>query len=130
MILVTGGFGYLGGRICKSLINSGNKVRIGTSRKNVSIPKELSNCDVCEIDLLKPQSLDFACYGITSVIHLAALHLKGSTEPLLGGGSSIEDADRIPFYPYFYVKDLYGFLVFYCFLSKHYLLHSLCAVYD
>jgi nucleoside-diphosphate-sugar epimerase len=46
MILVTGGFGYLGGRICKSLINSGNKVRIGTSRKNVSIPKELSKCDI------------------------------------------------------------------------------------
>ena len=78
MILVTGGFGYLGGRICKSLINSGNKVRIGTSRKNVSIPKELSKCDVCEIDLLKPQSLDIACYGVTSIIHLAALGANDS----------------------------------------------------
>ena len=78
MILVTGGFGYLGGRICESLIESGNKVRIGTSRKNVSIPKELSKCDVCEIDLLKPQSLDIACCGVTSVIHLAALGANDS----------------------------------------------------
>jgi len=39
------------------------------------------------------------------------LHLAGSSEPLLGGGSIQNDINRIPFYPYFYVKDLYGFLV-------------------
>jgi len=45
------------------------------------------------------------------ILHLSALHLSGSSEPLLGGGSSKNDINRIPFYPYFYVKDLYGFLI-------------------
>ena len=45
------------------------------------------------------------------ILHLSALHLSGSSEPLLGGGSTLNDINRIPFYPYFYVKDLYGFLV-------------------
>ncbi len=79
MILVTGGLGYLGGRICEFLINSGKKVRIGTSRLGVSIPEQLNECDIVKIDLLDPQSLDSACQGVTSIIHLAALNAKASS---------------------------------------------------
>ena len=43
-----------------------------------------------------------------SLLHLALLHTEGSTNPLGLEGSY----DRIPFYPYFLIKDLVGFLVF------------------
>jgi ubiquinol-cytochrome c reductase cytochrome b subunit len=41
------------------------------------------------------------------LVHLALLHLDGSSNPLGVDSSS----DKIPFYPYFYVKDLFGFLI-------------------
>ena len=49
-----------------------------------------------------------------ALIHITLLHEKGSNNPI-GVDSAI---DKIPFYPYFYVKDLYSvilFLVFYSF---------------
>jgi ubiquinol-cytochrome c reductase cytochrome b subunit len=49
----------------------------------------------------------------TSILHLAALHQYGSNNPL-GINSSV---DKISFYPYFYVKDLVGWIVFAIFFS-------------
>lgn len=51
--------------------------------------------------------LPFAIAGLAG-LHLILLHQNGSNNPL--GISSV--IDRIPFYPYFYVKDLFGFLIF------------------
>lgn len=51
--------------------------------------------------------LPFAIAGV-ALLHLILLHQPGSNNPL--GISSVYD--RIPFYPYFYVKDLFGFIVF------------------
>ena len=42
-----------------------------------------------------------------ALVHLALLHLDGSSNPLGVDSRS----DKIPFYPYFYVKDLFGFLI-------------------
>ena len=42
------------------------------------------------------------------LLHLALLHIPGSNNPL-GVAATV---DRIPFYPYFYVKDLFGFTLF------------------
>jgi ubiquinol-cytochrome c reductase cytochrome b subunit len=47
------------------------------------------------------------------IIHIALLHKDGSNNPL-GIESNI---DKIPFYPYFYVKDLFMFMCFTCFFS-------------
>src|SRR5690606_20916059 len=47
------------------------------------------------------------------LIHLALLHKDGSSNPL-GINSSL---DNIPFYPYFYVKDLFAFFIFLLFFS-------------
>ena len=47
------------------------------------------------------------------LLHLALLHIPGSNNPL-GVAATV---DRIPFYPYFYVKDLFGFRVFVLFFS-------------
>jgi quinol-cytochrome oxidoreductase complex cytochrome b subunit len=45
--------------------------------------------------------------GLT-LVHLILLHADGSTNPL-----GIEDIyDFIPFYPYFLLKDFFGFLIF------------------
>jgi ubiquinol-cytochrome c reductase cytochrome b subunit len=51
--------------------------------------------------------MPFLIVGLV-LIHLSLLHKDGSNNPL--GISS--NADTIPFYPYFYVKDLFGFLIF------------------
>jgi ubiquinol-cytochrome c reductase cytochrome b subunit len=48
-----------------------------------------------------------------ALVHLVFLHQNGSNNPL--GLTSVYD--RIPFYPYFYVKDLFGFFLFVCFFS-------------
>ena len=56
--------------------------------------------------------LPFIIAGLV-LTHLSILHIIGSTNPL-GICSKI---DRISFYPYFYVKDLFGFLILILFLS-------------
>jgi ubiquinol-cytochrome c reductase cytochrome b subunit len=47
------------------------------------------------------------------IIHIALLHKDGSNNPL--GVES--NSDKIPFYPYFYVKDLFAFMCFVTFFS-------------
>jgi ubiquinol-cytochrome c reductase cytochrome b subunit len=49
--------------------------------------------------------MPFAIVGLT-IVHLSLLHKEGSNNPL-GINTNI---DTIPFYPYFYVKDLLSFL--------------------
>lgn len=48
-----------------------------------------------------------------SIVHIAALHQYGSNNPL----GSYAAMDKVPFYPYFYVKDLIGWMVFALFFS-------------
>lgn len=49
-----------------------------------------------------------------SAIHLAALHQHGSNNPL----GSLGIVDKIPFYPYFYTKDLVGWVLFSIFFAS------------
>ena len=56
--------------------------------------------------------LPFLIVGV-SILHLAALHQYGSNNPL-GINASV---DKISFYPYFYVKDLVGWVAFAVFFS-------------
>ena len=76
MILITGGLGYLGARIAENLLKSGLKVRIASSRNNPYVPEQLKSCEIIKIDLTNQNSLNNACKGIISVIHLAALNAK------------------------------------------------------
>lgn len=48
-----------------------------------------------------------------SIVHLAALHQYGSNNPL----GSLGNVDKVPFYPYFYSKDLVGWVIFAFFFS-------------
>jgi len=56
--------------------------------------------------------LPFAITGLV-IVHIALLHKDGSNNPL-GIDSS---TDKIPFYPYCYVKDLFNLLLFVVFFS-------------
>jgi ubiquinol-cytochrome c reductase cytochrome b subunit len=56
--------------------------------------------------------LPFLIAGVT-ILHLAALHQYGSNNPL-GVNATVE---KISFYPYFYVKDLVGWIAFAIFFS-------------
>jgi len=57
--------------------------------------------------------LPFVLLGLV-MLHIAALHQEGSSNPL---GLHGKDIDKIDFYPYFYVKDLFGFMCFTVFFS-------------
>jgi len=56
--------------------------------------------------------LPFVITGL-AIAHLILLHKDGSNNPL--GIDSV--LDRIPFLPYFYVKDLFGACIFVTFFS-------------
>lgn len=51
--------------------------------------------------------LPFAILGLV-MIHISILHQTGSSEPLGTDGYYY----IIPFYPYYYIKDLFGFIIF------------------
>lgn len=56
--------------------------------------------------------LPFLIVGMT-IVHLSLLHKDGSNNPL---GINV-NVEMIPFYPYFYVKDLFAFFAFFIFFS-------------
>ena len=56
--------------------------------------------------------LPFVLAGL-ALVHLIALHVNGSNNPL-GVPSSI---DKIPFHPYYSIKDLFGFSIFFIIFS-------------
>ncbi len=73
-ILITGGFGYLGGRIAVALTREpGLTVRLG-SRKAKSAPEWLSEAETVAMDVLEPASLSAAMRDIQAVVHLAAMN--------------------------------------------------------
>lgn len=80
MILITGGLGYLGGRIAAHLILAGFKVRIASSRKIPKIPNVLSSCEVVYIDFLDNDSLEDACNNVSIILHLAGIDAHNSRD--------------------------------------------------
>jgi len=56
--------------------------------------------------------LPFIIAGVT-IIHLALLHKDGSTSPI-GSDTGVDD---VPFYPYYFAKDLFAFTCFILFFS-------------
>lgn len=53
--------------------------------------------------------LPFILLGLV-MLHIAALHQEGSNNPT---GLHGDDIDKIDFYSYLYVKDLFGFMCFF-----------------
>ena len=76
MVLISGGLGYLGGRIAKYLLDSGFQVRIGSSQSHPDVPSDLLSCEIVICDLSDKRSLENACKNVSSIIHLASLNAQ------------------------------------------------------
>ena len=77
VVLITGGFGYLGGRIAQQLAKTkGTTVRLATRRHDTSAPAWLPEAEVVTLALDNDPSIETACNGVHAVIHLAALDAK------------------------------------------------------
>ena len=83
MILVTGGTGFIGRNLVKSLIDSGQQVRILLKPSNESpkFPKGIA-VEVAISSLTDTQGIRAALKGITEVYHLAGAERKGTAGDL------------------------------------------------
>jgi len=73
-VLITGGFGYVGGRTAQFLATRGDlEVTLGT-RQHSSQPSWLPEAAMAQIDWASGTSLGDACYGVNTVLHLAAMN--------------------------------------------------------
>ena len=59
MILITGGLGYLGGRIANHLIKANKTILLGTKNSEYNLPNELINSEVIQLNLLKTSDIEF-----------------------------------------------------------------------
>lgn len=73
-VLLTGGFGNLGGRVASALHLTGSwNIRLA-SRTHSAPPTWAPDATVVNLDLLSRDQVDFACSGVSAIIHLAALN--------------------------------------------------------
>lgn len=73
-VLITGGFGYLGGRIADELAREpGFMVRLG-SRKQQRPPDWLPEAETVAMNVIEPKTLSAAVAGMQAVVHLAAMN--------------------------------------------------------
>lgn len=82
-ILITGAFGYLGGRIAKLLAQDPDvMVHLGTRNGGRRPPEWASGGRVTGMDLASPVSLDDASRGMDAIVHLAAVNeIESAADP-------------------------------------------------
>lgn len=74
-ILITGGLGYLGGRIARALASSGRYSVSVTTRKGECPPLAWLSPDRClTMDLMDDREVGAAAGGMDAIVHLAALN--------------------------------------------------------
>jgi UDP-glucose 4-epimerase len=75
-ILITGGFGYLGGRLAQFLsLHSDNEILLG-SRVQQKVPKWLPQSRVVQTTWDSQAGLNQICAGVDAVVHLAGMNAK------------------------------------------------------
>lgn len=73
-VLITGGLGYVGGRLANHLIGASEmSLRLTTRRGAERIPTWAKGLDVVQADLQNPGTLEAALKDIDTVVHLAAI---------------------------------------------------------
>lgn len=78
-ILITGGFGFIGGRLGQHLLASGHHVTLGT-RNACESPAWLPGVKVTKIDWDNNLSLEDACDDIDVVVHAAGMNSRDCAE--------------------------------------------------
>ena len=78
-ILVTGGLGFVGSRLCLQLKRQGHSVTIG-GRSISAPPTWLPQAEFVEIDWEDDSSLSHACEGVDVVFHAAGMNSKECME--------------------------------------------------
>jgi UDP-glucose 4-epimerase len=75
-LLITGGLGYVGGRLATYLADSALdiSIRLMTRRDSNQAPVWAQDMDLVKADILEPESLESALEGIDTVIHLASVN--------------------------------------------------------
>ncbi|WP_027937122.1 NAD-dependent epimerase/dehydratase family protein [Anaeroarcus burkinensis] len=75
-VLVTGGLGYLGGRLVQALLRDEELlVRVGSKRiAYEKLPNWLCKQDIVQMDMLSEEDMESACSEVDYIIHLAALN--------------------------------------------------------
>ncbi len=74
-ILITGGVGFIGGRVAQQLYKAGHKIVLG-SRKVSSSPKWLPQSEGVETDWNDGRALEQICKGVDVVIHAAGMNAQ------------------------------------------------------
>lgn len=81
-ILLTGGLGYLGGRIARALTDARYQVLCGTCREEPA-PAWLPTMRMARIDWTSTDSLTEACCNVDCVVHLAAMNeIESARDPV------------------------------------------------
>lgn len=92
-ILITGAFGYVGGRVGRYLAQQGYQLRLGSRNSARRPPDWLGSGNVVATNFDDDASLESACHGVDCVVHLANTNESVSrTDPGLalrvnGGGT-------------------------------------------
>lgn len=96
-VLITGGLGYLGGRIASSLHNDASaKVRITSRREASKRPDWADGIDIVTLDFGSDTPLNDVCKGIDTIIHLAALNAADSAnDPIQATRVNVEGTRRL-----------------------------------
>jgi len=75
-ILITGGLGYLGGRLSSHLLNKGYKVFVGTRKNLKSVNAQISGTTSVQTNWTSSISLESTTRGMDTVIHAAGMNAK------------------------------------------------------
>jgi UDP-glucose 4-epimerase len=81
-ILITGGFGFVGGRIAKHLVQAGHQITLGT-RHSISYPDWLPQAEVAQISWDDEKVLERICDDVDVIIHAAGMNAQDcSIDPI------------------------------------------------
>jgi len=81
-VLLTGGLGYVGGRVALALVGAGYEVRCG-SRRPIAAPAWLPTLRMAHLDWDSADSIAQACDGVEFVVHLAAANeIESARDPI------------------------------------------------
>lgn len=83
-VLITGGMGYLGGRVAQALVNAGYSVHCGTRRIGSPPPPWLPQMQLVSLDWSSQETLRKAVAEMDCVVHLAAMNEIDSAKDPIG----------------------------------------------